>query len=107
MGRIWHARDIRGSEGRSYAEFLRVPAMSVGIYRLAAGASDTQQPHREDEVYVVLQGAARLRHGNEVDEVGPGSVAFVPGHEEHRFEDITEDLEILVIFAPPETETSA
>ena len=106
MGRVWDSHKVKAAEGRSYAEFLRVPAMSVGVYRLAAGARDEQQPHREDEIYVVLRGAAKLRHGNEVDEVGPGSIAFVPGHEEHRFEEIVEDLELLVIFAPPETEPS-
>ena len=106
MGRVWECRNVKTGDERSYTEFLRVPAMSVGVYRLAAGATDTQQPHREDEIYVVLQGAAKLRHGDEVDEVGPGTIAFVPGHEEHRFEEIVEDLELLVIFAPPETEHS-
>jgi mannose-6-phosphate isomerase-like protein (cupin superfamily) len=106
MGRVWHAHSVGTRDGGTYAEFLRVPAVSVGIYRLAAGSSDAQQPHREDEIYVVLNGAAKLRHGSEVDEMGPGSVAFVPGHEEHRFEDITEDLEVLVIFAPPESQPS-
>ena len=33
--------------------------------------------------------------------VGPGSVVFVPAGEAHRFTDITEDLALVVVFAPP------
>jgi len=39
-----------------------------------------------------------------VDQVEPGSIAFVTKLAEHRFVDIVEDLELLVIFAPPETD---
>ena len=35
--------------------------------------------------------------------VGPGSVIFVPAGEDHRFADITEDLTVAVVFAPPYT----
>jgi mannose-6-phosphate isomerase-like protein (cupin superfamily) len=35
--------------------------------------------------------------------VAPGSVAFVPRRAEHRFVDIGEDLEVVVVFAPPES----
>lgn len=90
--------------GESYFEFLRVPEMSAGLYVLAAGEDDPQHPHREDEVYVVLSGAARFTGAGETTAVGPGSVIFVPAFEEHRFHDITEQLEVVVVFAPGETE---
>ena len=32
--------------------------------------------------------------------IGPGSVIFVPAGEQHRFTDVTEDLALLVVFAP-------
>ncbi len=89
--------------GEGYAEFLRVPVMSSGLYVLAAGDDDPQHPHREDEIYVVLAGAARFTGGGETTTVGPGSVIFVPALEEHRFHDITEHLEVVVVFAPRET----
>jgi len=89
--------------GESYSEFLRVPAMSAGLYALPAGEPDLQEPHHEDEVYVVLAGAATFTGGGESALVSSGSVIFVPAHEEHRFHDITEDLEVVVVFAPPET----
>lgn len=34
---------------KRYLEFLRVPAMSAGVYVLAAGSTDLQSPHNEDE----------------------------------------------------------
>ena len=49
------ARRQRDS-GRAYLEFLSVPDLSLGIYVLEAGAVDRQQPHTEDEAYVVLAG---------------------------------------------------
>jgi mannose-6-phosphate isomerase-like protein (cupin superfamily) len=33
-------------------------------------------------------------------DVGPGSVIFVPAGEDHKFEGITEDLTLLVVFGP-------
>lgn len=86
----------------AYAEFLRVPAMSAGLYRVPAGAQDPQTPHTEDEVYLVLQGRATFRAGGERVEAGPGTVLYVPAGEEHAFEQVREDLVALVLFAPAE-----
>ena len=92
------------SSGELWTEFLRVPAMSVGVYRLRAGQEDPQSPHHEDEVYYVVSGRAVLRVGDSQLAAVPGSVLFVEAEAEHRFERITEDLTLLVIFAPAETE---
>ena|SRR5262249_51844435 len=87
---------------RSWLEFLRVPALSVGIYHLKAGQPDPQQPHTEDEVYYVVSGRGRFRAGEEELVVRPGTVIFVERWVAHRFYEITEDLTLLVFFAPPE-----
>lgn len=92
----------REHSGRLYHEFLRVPAMSAGIYQLAAGAADPQQPHTEDELYYIVAGRARLRVGDEDTVVAPGSLVFVAANVEHRFHTIAEDLTVLVFFAPAE-----
>jgi len=92
----------REASGRSYLEFLRVPAMSAGVYTLAKGGIDQQKPHSEDEVYYVIQGRARMHVGSEHSEVAAGSVIFVEAHADHRFYDIEEELVILVLFAPAE-----
>jgi mannose-6-phosphate isomerase-like protein (cupin superfamily) len=86
-----------------YIEFLRVPALSLGLYRLPAGGVDAQQPHTEDEVYLVLAGRARLSFGEHDQPVGPGSLVFVPARLPHRFHAIEEDLSVLVVFAPAES----
>ena len=88
--------------GQRWREFLRVPSLSMGLYRLKAGQADEQQPHTEDEVYFVLSGKAGFRAGGREQALGPGSILFVERAAEHRFVDITEDLTVLVFFAPPE-----
>jgi mannose-6-phosphate isomerase-like protein (cupin superfamily) len=85
-----------------YQEFIRSATLSVGVYRLNAGAADTQQPHAEDEVYFVLQGRAMFTAEAQTVEVGPGVCLFVRAGERHRFHDIRDALEMLVVFAPPE-----
>lgn len=91
-----------GRDGHPYTEFLRVPAMSAGVYTLAAGASDPQQPHTEDELYVVLRGRARIRVGDEDAAVAAGDAIFVAAGVVHRFHSIADDLSVLVLFAPAE-----
>jgi len=86
-----------------YQEFLRVPAMSAGLYVLPAGAPDPQKPHGEDELYYVVRGRARMKVGTEDQEIRPGSVVFVEAGVEHRFFDIDEELHVLVFFAPAES----
>lgn len=93
----------RTQTGKSYLEFLRVNAMSAGVYTLPAGATDVQKPHKEDEMYYVVRGQGRMRAGPQDHAVLAGSVIFVAAEEEHRFYDIAEELVILVFFAPAET----
>ena len=85
-----------------YDELLRVPALSVGRYQLPAGSSDPQEPHTEDEIYVVRSGRGALRSPDGDEPAVPGAVLFVPAGEEHRFVDIVEALDVLVLFAPAE-----
>ncbi len=78
--------------------------MSAGVYALAKGGTDPQKPHREDEMYYVVRGRARMQIGSVHAEVRPGSVIFVEAGLEHRFYDVQEELEVLVSFAPAEQE---
>lgn len=96
------AISTREQSGRLYHEFLRVPALSAGVYQLAAGADDPQQPHTEEELYYVVTGRARIRVGDEDAPVEAGSLVFVAANVEHRFHTIAEDLTVLVFFAPAE-----
>ncbi len=92
----------RERTGHPYLEFLRVPSMSAGIYELAAGSEDPQEPHTEDEVYYVVKGRSAIQVGGANRVVSEGSIIYVPAGIEHRFFDIEEDLTLLVFFAPPE-----
>jgi len=95
--------DQRRQAGKLYLEFLRVPSMSAGLYVLAAGATDPQKPHNQDELYYVIRGRARMKAKDEDQEVSAGSVIFVAAKVEHRFYDIGEELAVLVFFAPAES----
>ena len=90
-------------QGRSYAEVLRVPALSAGVYELSAGSDDNQKPHSEDEVYVVLRGRAKATVNGQTVEMATGSMLYVAALVPHHFHDVEEDLTVLVLFAPAET----
>lgn len=89
--------------GDGYApELLRSDLLSVGLYILGAGATDDQTPHGEDEVYYAVRGRGTLRAGAQEHPVGPGTMLFVPAKEVHFFHDISEELVLVVFWAPPE-----
>ncbi|MGA2354044.1 MAG: cupin domain-containing protein [Terriglobales bacterium] len=107
MPRLFHIDDLsrlQAERNKSYFEFLRIPAMSAGVYVLPKGGTDAQKPHREDEMYYVVRGIGRMQVGSEDYEVRAGSVIFVEAQLEHRFYGIEEELEVLVFFAPAEEE---
>jgi mannose-6-phosphate isomerase-like protein (cupin superfamily) len=97
---VQHAAEV---EGYRYTEVVRSGSLSAGVYRLAAGATDGPSPHGEDEVYVVTAGAAEIEVDGRRTAVRPGSVASVPSRVPHRFVDVTDDFEVAVVFAPPES----
>ncbi len=101
----WELVDVesaRTAAGGLYEEFLRVPDLSAGLYVLEAGAADPQSPHTEDELYYVISGRGRVTVGTETRDVAGGSLVFVAARVPHRFHDIAERLEILVVFGPAE-----
>ncbi|HKW18815.1 MAG TPA: cupin domain-containing protein [Terriglobales bacterium] len=105
MSEVFRISDqlARVSDTRRYLEFLRVPAMSAGVYVLQVGEIDGQKPHDEDEIYYVIRGRAKMKLGREEREVRAGGVIFVEKALEHKFFDIAEELVLLVVFAPAES----
>ena len=89
-------------EEHDFAEVFRSPSgsLSITVVRWPTGAVDDQQPHTEDEVYYLAAGRAVLLIAGEPHPVEPGSVAFVAAGIEHRFTEISEDLEVLVFWSP-------
>jgi mannose-6-phosphate isomerase-like protein (cupin superfamily) len=91
---------VASGEPNAYVAQMSVPDMSIGTYTIPVDGLDDQTPHTEDEVYVVTVGRGRIVTDDGEADVGPGDVIFVPAGEKHRFVDITEDLTLLVVFAP-------
>jgi mannose-6-phosphate isomerase-like protein (cupin superfamily) len=88
------------TSGKPYFQFINEGTMSLGLYALAAGATDMQSPHAEDEIYYVVSGRGAIVVAGERRPVRPGSIVFVAKEVEHRFVDLEEDLSLLVFFAP-------
>ena len=88
-------------EPNDWIVHLSTSDLSLGTYSIPAGGVDDQTPHTEDEIYVVKTGRATLVTPSGTAPVGPGSVIYVPAGEEHRFTDVTDDLALIVVFAPP------
>lgn len=95
-------RQAHAAGGRLYHEFLRAPSLSTGLYVLPAGSEDPQKPHKEDEIYYVISGRARFKSGSDDWPVSTGDTIYVAATQDHRFHAITEDLVLLVMFAPAE-----
>ncbi len=103
--RAFEVRDIQRAQnaaGEQWHEFLRVADLSMGLYALAAGESDPQSPHTEDEVYYVLSGRGQILVDGEDRPVQAGSIIYVAKEVEHLFHSIEEALQLLVFFAPAE-----
>jgi len=94
---------LQSDRSKSYAEFLRRQGLSMGIYHLPVGGKDQQHPHAAEEVYVVLAGRGSLEVAGERVPVERGTVVSVDSGTAPHFVDVTEDLSVLVTFAPPDT----
>ena len=92
------ARERLTAAGGGYEIVHTSPGLELGVYVLVAPEPDRQQPHADDEIYVVLTGDGVLDVEGEQIELREGHAAFVPAGAEHRFVGY-EQLAVLVIFA--------
>jgi mannose-6-phosphate isomerase-like protein (cupin superfamily) len=76
------------------------PGLEVGVYVLVAPEPDRQQPHADDELYLVLEGSGTLELEGRLMRLDVGHAAFVPAGADHRFS-AYEQLAVLVVFARP------
>lgn len=90
---------LPGPGGERFTELFRRGTLSIELY--APRGIDPQQPHRQDEVYVVVQGSGRFRNGDTAHPFTPGDLLFVPAGVVHRFEDFSDDLVVWVVFYGP------
>jgi mannose-6-phosphate isomerase-like protein (cupin superfamily) len=83
--------------GSGYEIVHESPGLELGVYVLVAPEPDRQQPHEDDEVYVVLEGAGTLEVEGEQIDLREGQAAFVAAGADHRFVGY-EQLAVLVVF---------
>jgi len=91
---------LPGPKGERFAELFKHGTLSVELY--APRGKDPQKPHTRDEVYVVVSGSGDFIAGKERTKFNAGDMLFVAAHEEHRFENFTDDLAVWVFFYGPE-----
>ncbi len=60
----------------------------VRYFRVEPGGHSRLEKHPHEHGVFMLHGRARVRHGDEVVELGPRDVIFIPGDELHQLETI-------------------
>ena len=103
-GRIFRADAVRagipGPEGERHAVCLRHGSWTLELYE--PEQEDRQQPHNQDECYVILEGSGMFAMGDERQPFAPGDMIFVPAGLPHRFEAFGERVRAWVVFAGPQ-----
>ena len=87
---------LQAHEGKTFLQLFRHGTMSVEIYQ--PKSQDLQQPHLQDEIYVVISGYGIFQNGSEQCAFQPGDLLFVPAGIEHCFLKFTDDFKVWVIF---------
>ena len=81
--------------GVKFHEFLRTPSLSCSVYHIPVGSKEMQGVHEEDELYLVLEGKARLRVEEEDHTIEKGTLMYVRAACDHTFFDVHEDLTVI------------
>jgi len=106
MTDLSHPFDLSAAKARlqaangGYEIVHESPGLELGVYVLVAPEPDRQQPHADDEVYVVLEGSGVLEIEGAGHPLSEGQAIFVPAGADHRFT-AYERLALLVAFARP------
>jgi mannose-6-phosphate isomerase-like protein (cupin superfamily) len=98
VGDVWEVKRRLEADNGGYEIVHASPGLEIGVYVLVAPEPDRQQPHEDDEVYVVLEGRGVLDVEDESFPLTEGATLFVPAGAEHRFSGY-EGLSVLVMFA--------
>ena len=97
---VEHALGIAaGSERGIYGILLQHGTLELGFYK--PEGSDPQEPHDQDEIYVIQSGTGFFVHGENREPFESGEALFVPAGDVHRFEEFSDDFAAWVIFYGP------
>lgn len=93
------ALEALSQQDSPFKALFKHATLSVEVYK--PEKVDLQQPHEQDEVYVVISGEGEFMNGGVRVNFGPGDFLFVPAGVEHRFENFSDDFSTWVIFYGP------
>jgi mannose-6-phosphate isomerase-like protein (cupin superfamily) len=91
---------LKKDKNRTFTMLLKRGSMSIEYF--APKDVDTQQPHKQDEIYVIASGSSQFYRNGELLYCNKNDVLFVPAGMEHRFLHFTRDFATWVIFYGPE-----
>lgn len=83
--------------GGGYEVVHESPGIELGVYVLVAPEPDRQQPHEDDEIYIVIEGSGVLDVEGTSVPMKAGDAVFVEAGADHRFS-AYEQLSVLVLF---------
>jgi len=91
---------VENSDDKAYGVLLERGTLELGFYR--PDGVDPQQPHTQDEIYIIQSGSGFFVLENSRQPFETGEALFVPAGATHRFEDFTDDFAAWVVFYGPE-----
>jgi len=94
------ARAAKLPPGRLSALLWSHGSMELRYY--APPKPDPQQPHQQDELYIVAAGTGHFICNDGRHRCEPGDVLFAPARALHRFEDCSSDFAVWVVFYGPQ-----
>ena len=87
------------AEPKPFIVLFKRGDFSVELF--APRGTDTQQPHDQDEAYIVASGSGTFSRGEERVPFQQGDFLFVAAGVPHRFEEFTDDFQTWVLFFGP------
>ena len=90
---------IPSADGKRFHVGFERGQLKVELY--VPRKEDLQQPHDQDECYVVTRGEGRFAMGDETVDFKAGDFLFVPAGMPHRFLDFGDEMEAWVMFYGP------
>ncbi len=89
-------------EQSEYPFIVMMKHGTMTIEYFALQEADTQTPHKQDEIYVIIKGHSSFYRDGERMSCKENDVLFVPAGMAHHFESFSDDFATWVIFYGPE-----
>jgi mannose-6-phosphate isomerase-like protein (cupin superfamily) len=87
---------LAGESAKVYTQLMKHGTMQLEYF--APQVEDTQTPHLQDELYIIVSGSSDFMLEDKVISCAAGDALFVPAGMEHRFIHFTADFATWVVF---------